>query len=142
MNVLEQRQRHHHWRGGASQTERAAALHALREAEANFLAAWKGAVRLVGAQYFDVINTYFYEFASKKDQLRPNYKTIKAALGSIPLQQGLFLCALYTYYNADEGRRLTEQYYPSCCSRDLLLRQLEANQREILQTLSSNYTDW
>jgi hypothetical protein len=126
----------------ANQAERLAALHSDREREARFLTAWKRAVRMAGAQYFDVINTHFYEFASKKDQLRPSYPKIKSALSTESIQQGLFLCALYTFYNEDEGRRLTLQFYPSCGSMDVLMRQLEPERREILQSLASSYTDW
>jgi hypothetical protein len=125
-----------------NQAERLAALHADREREARFLTAWKRAVRIAGANYFDVINTHFYEFATKKDQLRPSYPKIKTALATESIQQGLFLCALYTFYNEDEGRRLTEQFYPSCGSRETLMRQLDPERREVLQNLVASYTDW
>jgi hypothetical protein len=130
------------WKRAEETSKRSAALSVFRAIEARFLGAWKQAVALAGAQYFDVIHVYFYDFATKKDQLRPNYRAIKGALGSVPVQDGLFLCALYSLYNAEEGRRLSAHYYPGGGSADSLLSKLKPEQRQLLQVLLENYTDW
>jgi len=135
------------WRGafppGRNPIVDTVARRAEKQREARFLCAWKQGVRRAGLHYFEVAAPHRLELALHRDQLRPNYRVIKSALaGDIDAEGGLFLCALYSFYNEDEGRRLMRRHYPRCRSREQLLALVDAGHRAILETLLGNYTEW
>lgn len=128
---------------GGHLVEQALARRALKKKEAGFLDAWKRGIRSVGMQYFDIRSPHLLELAIHRDQLRPNYQAIRRALAKeLAADTGLFLCALYSIYNGDEGRRLAQRYYPQCRSPEQWMHAFDPERRAILDALLENYTDW
>lgn len=121
----------------------AAGRQSSRRRELCFLEAWKRAIRSAGLRYFVIRGPHSLELAAHRDQLLPDYQAIKHALSqSLPMDEGLFLCALYSVYNPDEGLRLARRHYPQCRTRDQIVALLGAERRLILDALLAHYTDW
>jgi|GEM_PF-2774358 len=121
----------------------AAARSIHKHREALFLEAWKRAIHCAGLQFFEIRSAHFLELAAHRDQLRPDHRAIRRALDrDLNAAEGLFLCALYGIYNADEGRRLAHRHYPDCRSREQMLDVFDAERRAILEALLNNYSDW
>lgn len=104
-----------------------------------FLTAWKEAVSLAGPSYFRQPIDGEIEAAESKDELAPDYEVIKHALGAISSTDGLFLAALYSFYDPDKGSVMLNQ-----CGMNGLsdLGRLDLARRRVIAELIVNYSGW
>ncbi|MFL9951110.1 TrfB-related DNA-binding protein [Paraburkholderia agricolaris] len=104
-----------------------------------FLTAWKEAVSLAGPSYFRKPIGGEIEAAETKDELEPDYEVIKRALGAISSTDGLFLAALYSFYDSEEGSAMLKQ----CGANGLAdLGRLDLPRRRVIAELIVNYCGW
>jgi len=114
-----------------------------REREACFLDAWKRGARSAGLRYFTLEGPHSLELVVRRDQLRPNHRAIKYALSQrMARDEGLFLCALYSIYNPDEGLRLARCFYPGFRTWEQIMARLDVERRSILEALFAHYVEW
>lgn len=104
-----------------------------------FLTAWKEAVLLAGPSYFRQPVGGEIEAIQTKDELAPNYEVIKHALGALSPAEGLFLAALYSFYDSEEGSAMLKQ-----CGVNGLpdLGRLDLARRRVIAELIVNYCGW
>jgi hypothetical protein len=118
----------------------------IEEAEADaiqrpgrFLAAWKRGVEIAGTHYFR-IEAESVAAAADKNQLRPNMRAIRSALGVISRGEGAFLAAMYSFFNADDGQKLLiEAGFPNICD---LAAKLDKERAEVIAELFLSYAGW
>lgn len=122
-----------------SQIEKAQAKEA--EKKKRFLKAWKAGMKLVGLEYFNItMGLAELEKSTNKWDFEPNYKFIKHSLHQINARNALFLAAMYSFFDDEDGQRLLEELgSPNIVD---LAAQLSKEQAEIIAELFLNYCGW
>lgn len=109
-------------------------------APARFLEAWKRGVRLAGPQFFGTASprTDLCEVESKWD-LRPRMDLIDQSIGVMSSGEKVFLAALTSFYNAQDGGELLKRVHVQGLAD---LGGLDLERRDVIATLILNYTGW
>jgi hypothetical protein len=111
-----------------------------KQRPAFFLEAWKEAVQLAGARFFD-IRSASVEAATDKNELAPDLAAITGAIGVLSGGEKRFLLAIYQFYNDHD-------IYEFCQERDIKvpslsdLPLLDEKQRIVIAQLLHSYDGW
>ncbi|EZQ20264.1 hypothetical protein CF98_07705 [Halopseudomonas bauzanensis] len=104
-----------------------------------FLQAWKRGVAIVGPKWFGDGTEAGLRAATKKWDLCPNLWLLNDALAVLSGGQGLFLSAMVSFYNAEEGAVMLKQ----CGFEGLAdLGRLDQVRRQVIADLVLNYSGW
>ena len=112
---------------------------ALDADEQSFLAAWKDAVELAGHTRFGHQAGSPAE-ATHWHQLTPKLDEMRKVLPNRCQAEAVFVAALASYYNAEEGQRLLTK--AGCTSYGSLAQILDKHRRTLLAVLMINYQGW
>lgn len=109
-------------------------------APARFLDAWKRGARLAGPQFFGTRRSHadLCEAQSKWD-LRPQMDLIERAIGTMSSGEKVFLAALTSFYNAQDGGELLKRVHVQGLAD---FGGLDLERRDVIATLILNYTGW
>lgn len=115
-------------------------LEHLSSAPARFLEAWKRGVRLAGPQYFGMGSPHadLGEAQSKWD-LCPKMDLIDRAIGVMSSGEKVFLAALTSFYNAEDGGELLKRVHVQGLAD---FGGLDLERRAVIAALIVNYTGW
>lgn len=109
-------------------------------APARFLDAWKRGVHLAGPQFFGTGNPHVdLEEAQSKWDLRPKMDLIDRAIGVMSSGEKVFLAALTSFYNAQDGGELLQRVHVQGFAD---LGGLDLERRSVIAALILNYTGW
>lgn len=109
-----------------------------KEKPSHFLTVWKKAIKLIGEDFFIIKSSV--EEATDKWDLKPDYDAIKRNLFAKSTGQSLFLVALLSFYNREDGQDLLIQLgYPNFVD---IFSRLEKEHVEILMALINYYQGW
>jgi hypothetical protein len=108
-------------------------------APAVFLSSWRDGVRLAGAHLFGDGTEEGLERAVDKWELCPRIDLINAAIDVMSSGQKVFLAALVSFYDSDDGGRLLQRVGVRGLSD---LGRLDLQRRAIVAALLLNYTGW
>lgn len=81
--------------------------------EAEFLAAWKAAIKLQPKRffpYFGVSSVEEIDAVADKDDLRPDHEIFDRTLGSISSGEALYLISLYSFFSDTDAKVMCERY--------------------------------
>ncbi len=112
---------------------------AITEAEERFLRAWKDGVELAGEALFGCQARTPRE-ACHWHQLTPKLDVIRRALPNRSQADAVFIAAMASFYNAEEGQRLLRK--AGCEAFGNLANFLDRHQRAILAVLMIEYQGW
>ena len=109
-------------------------------APARFLEAWKRGVRLAGPQFFGMGSPHadLGEAQSKWD-LCPKIDLIDRAIGAMSSGEKVFLAALTSFYNAEDGGELLKRVHVQGLAD---FGGLDLERRAVIAALILNYTGW
>ena len=108
-------------------------------AKTNFFDAWKRGVALAGTHLFGKGVTADPDRAVSIWDLCPNMRLIDRAIGVMSSGEKVFLAALVSFYNAEDGGKL----FKRIGVRGLAdLGGLDLSRRSVLASLLLNYTGW
>jgi hypothetical protein len=110
-----------------------------RRAPEVFFSAWKRAAALAGAGYFGCGKQSALESATTKWDLQPNLERISRAIGAMSCGERVFLAALVSFYNSQDGGRLLHRAGVQGLAD---LGGLDLDRRTLVATLILNYTGW
>jgi hypothetical protein len=109
-------------------------------ASARFLEAWKRGVRLAGPQFFGTRSTHAdLDHAESKWDLCPKMALIDRAIGVMSSGEKVFLAALTSFYNAEDGGELLKRAHVQGLAD---LGGLDLERRAVIAALILNYTGW
>ena len=104
-----------------------------------FFDAWKRGVELVGPELFGTGARECLEQAVCKWDLRPNMDAIIDAIGTMSSGEKVFLAAMVSFYNAQEGGALLRRVGVFGLAD---LGGLDLERRKVIAALILNYTGW
>ncbi|WP_248746212.1 hypothetical protein [Pseudomonas sp. MWU12-2037] len=104
-----------------------------------FFRAWKQAVQLAGITYFGDGSRSGFQDAQSKWDLCPNMPLIQRAIGVMSHGEKVFLAALVSFYNAEDGGRLLQAVDVHGLAD---LGVLDAKRRALIAHLILNYSGW
>ena len=110
-----------------------------QSAPERFFAAWKRAVALAGVTYFGAGTKTALERATKKWDLTPNLEHISDAFGVLSSGERVFLAALVSFYNSEDGGRLLKRVGVEGLAD---LGGLDLQRRTLIAALILNYSGW
>ena len=109
-------------------------------APARFLEAWKRGVRLAGPQFFGMGGPRAdLDHAESKWDLRPKMDLIDRAIGVMSSGEKVFLAALTSFYNAEDGGELLKRVHVQGLAD---FGGLDLERRAVIAELILNYTGW
>lgn len=104
-----------------------------------FFNAWKRGVELAGHDLFGNGTRECLDSAVDKWDLRPNVAIIRRAIGAMSSGEKVFLAAMVSFYNANDGGALLKRVGVHGLAD---LGGLDLERRRIIATLILNYTGW
>lgn len=104
-----------------------------------FFFAWKRGVELAGSRYFGDGSQEGFQKANCRWDLRPNIRVIKSSFEVLTEQERVFLAALVSFFDTEEGSDLLKQSGIRGLS-DLGLLNIE--QRDVIAGLIMHNHDW
>lgn len=104
-----------------------------------FFHAWKRGVELVGPRLFGDGTQVCLDLAVDKWDLRPNVEAISDAIGVMSSGEKVFLAAMVSFYNADDGGTLLKRVGVNGLAD---LGGLDLERRKVIAALILNYTGW
>jgi len=108
-------------------------------APAAFLEVWKRGIQIAGVEWFGDGTHGGLQQATSKWELRPNVSRINDALGVLSSGQRMFLAAMVSFYNADEGGAMLNR----CQFEGLAdLGSLDLERRKVIADLLLHYHGW
>jgi hypothetical protein len=108
-------------------------------APAAFLEAWKRGIQIAGVEWFGDGTHEGLRQAKSKWELRPNVLRLNDVLGVLSSGQRMFLSAMVSFYNADEGGALLKR----CQFEGLAdLGGLDLERRKVIADLLLHYHGW
>lgn len=110
-----------------------------QSAPERFFAAWKRAVSLAGIAYFGTGTKSALDLATKKWDLTPNLERISDAIGVLSSGERVFLAALVSFYNSEDGGRLLKRVGVEGLAD---LGGLDLQRRTLIAALILNYAGW
>ena len=109
-------------------------------APARFLEAWKRGVRLAGPQFFGTGSSHAaLDQAESKWDLCPKMDLIDRAIGVMSSGEKVFLAALTSFYNAEDGGELLKRVHVQGLAD---FGGLDLERRAVIAALILNYTGW
>lgn len=116
-----------------------------RRSESAFLAAWKDAIvegaRLCGPRFYQLFGPKSFQSAQSKWELRPDTARVRAAMAVFSRGERIYLGALYSFFNPDDGQQLLSEYaFPGNLAE--ILTRLEARQVKAIMRLVETYPGW
>ena len=109
-------------------------------APARFLEAWKRGVRLAGPQFFGMRSPHAdLDHAESKWDLCPKMDLIDRAIGVMSSGEKVFLAALTSFYNAEDGGELLKRVNVQGLAD---FGGLDLERRAVIAVLLLNYTGW
>lgn len=108
-------------------------------ASSAFLSAWKRGVSLAGIRFFGEGTRADLDRAVSVWTLCPNVPLIDDAIGVMSSGEKVFLAALVSFYNAEDGGLLFERIGVRGLAD---LGGLDLERREVIAALILNYTGW
>jgi hypothetical protein len=109
-------------------------------APARFLEAWKRGVRLAGPQFFGMGSPRAdLDHAETKWDLCPKMNLIDRAIGVMSSGEKVFLAALTSFYNAEDGGELLKRAHVQGLAD---FGGLDLERRGVIAALLLNYTGW
>lgn len=104
-----------------------------------FFHAWKRGVALAGAHLFGNGTHAELDHAASVWDLRPKVQLIEHAIGVMSSGQKVFIAALVSFYNAEDGGRLFERIGVRGLAD---LGGLDLKRRAVIAALILNYSGW
>ena len=104
-----------------------------------FFHAWKRGVELVGPSLFGNGSRECLDLAVDKWDLCPNVALIRKAIGVMSSGEKVFLAAMVSFYNANDGGALLKRVGVHGLAD---LGGLDLERRRIIAALLLNYTGW
>lgn len=104
-----------------------------------FFYAWKRGVELVGPDLFGNGSREGLDLAVDKWDLCPNVALIRKAIGVMSSGEKVFLAAMVSFYNANDGGALLKRVGVHGLAD---LSGLDLERRRIIAALLLNYTGW
>jgi len=104
-----------------------------------FFHAWKRGVELAGHGLFGNGTREALNLAVDKWDLRPNVPLIKRTIGAMSSGEKVFLAAMVSFYNANDGGALLKRVGVHGLAD---LGGLDLERRRIIAALILNYTGW
>ncbi|KPA91780.1 hypothetical protein PF66_01361 [Pseudomonas asplenii] len=104
-----------------------------------FFPTWKQAAQLAGISYFGDGSRSGFEQAQSKWDLCPNLSLIRHAIGVMSHGEQIFLAALVSVYDAEDGGALLQQ---SCVQGLADFGGLDLERRTLLANLILSYDGW
>lgn len=104
-----------------------------------FLQAWKRAVSLAGVRFFGAGPCANPQQASSVWDLCPKLDLIQQSIGVLSSGEKVFLAALVSFYNAEDGGQLLRRVGFSGLAD---LGGLDLQRRSVIASLLLNYTGW
>lgn len=108
-------------------------------APATFFHAWKRGVALAGTHLFGNGTHAELDHAASVWDLRPKVQLIEHAIGVMSSGQKVFIAALVSFYNAEDGGRLFERIGVRGLAD---LGGLDLKRRAVIAALILNYSGW
>lgn len=108
-------------------------------APAAFFHAWKRGVELSGTHLFGSGTHANLEQAASVWDLRPKVELIEQAIGPMSSGQKVFIAALVSFYNAEDGGRLLQHIGVRGLAD---LGGLDLKRRAVIAALIMNYSGW
>jgi hypothetical protein len=108
-------------------------------APAAFFRAWKSGVSLAGVRFFGAGTKIHLDRAVDVWDLCPNLELITDAIGVMSGGEKVFLAALVSFYNAEDGGRLLRRVSVHGLAD---LGGLDLARRTVIAALILNYTGW
>lgn len=109
-------------------------------APARFLEAWKRGVRLAGPQFFGMGSPHAdLAGTQSKWDLCPKMDLIEDAIGVMSSGEKVFLAALTSFYNAQDGGALLKRVHVQGLAD---FGGLDLERRAVIAALIVNYTGW
>jgi len=108
-------------------------------APAAFFRAWKSGVSLAGVRFFGAGTKTHLDRAGDVWDLCPNLELISDAIGALSGGEKVFLAALVSFYNAEDGGRLLQRVGVHGLAD---LGGLDLARRTVIAALILNYTGW
>ncbi|MHC8334091.1 hypothetical protein [Pseudomonas sp. LB3P25] len=106
---------------------------------AAFLYAWKQGVAIAGPTFFGDGTQTGLNRATCRWDLRPNLRTINSAISILSDNERVFLAALVSFYDADEGSALLKQVGIRGFA-DLVV--LDPERRDVIASLVMHHHGW
>lgn len=104
-----------------------------------FFHAWKRGVELVGPTLFGDGTQAGLDRAVDKWDLRPNVEAIRDVIGVMSSGEKVFLAALVSFYNAEDGGALLKRVGVNGLAD---LSGLDLERRQVIAALILHYTGW
>lgn len=108
-------------------------------APAAFFRFWKSAVQLAGARFFGTGRLADAVLATRKEELRPIVPLILQTIEVLQPHEKVFLAALLSFYDAQEGARQLQKLGIHCLAD---LHRVNYQQRTLLAGLFLNHVGW
>ncbi|WP_429886010.1 hypothetical protein [Geoalkalibacter halelectricus] len=116
-----------------------------KRSELAFLAAWKDAIvegaRLCGPRFYQLFGPKNIQTAQSKWDLRPETARVRVAMGVLSRGERIYLGALYSFFNPDDGQQLLSEFAFPGNLADILTR-LETRQVKVIMRLVETYPGW
>lgn len=106
--------------------------------EAAFDAAWHRGVQLAGPRYFYA--SHHSDERTSKWNFCPNFDRISDALGVLSTGEAVFLAAMYSFYNADDGAAMLTRL--GAGSAGAVAAALDEQRRRVIADLTVSYAGW
>lgn len=104
-----------------------------------FFQAWRQGVELIGTELFGDGTRQGLDRAMSKWDLRPDLEAIIDAIGVMSAGEKVFLAAMVSFYNVEEGGALLRRVGVQGLAD---LGGLDLKRRKIIAALILNYTGW
>lgn len=104
-----------------------------------FFQAWQEGVQLIGPELFGNGTREGLDHAMSKWDLRPDLEAIIDAIGVMSAGEKVFLAAMVSFYNVEEGGALLRRVGVQGLAD---LGGLDLKRRKIIAALILNYTGW
>lgn len=105
-----------------------------------FFDAWRGGVRLAGPRYFGKGTAEAVNYATRKWDLEPDYELVTSALGVLSSGEAIFLAAMYSFYNSDDGGKMLAQL--GVTAPGDIAAALDEPRRRVIAALLIAYAGW
>jgi hypothetical protein len=109
------------------------------DAPETFLRAWKQGVELAGVRFFGNGTRRDLDHATRKWDLCPNLTLIADAINVMSPAEAIFLAALVSFYDSDDGGRLLRGVGVDGLAD---LGRLDFKRRTVIANLLLHYTGW
>lgn len=117
----------------------------IQPSEELFLQAWKEAIeegaKLAGPRFAQLFGPKTLDTAQSKWDLRPLLTKVKGAMGVYSTGEKMYLAAMYSFFNWDDGQELLAKYCDPGNIAQILTR-LEHPQRVAILKLAMTWPGW